>query len=73
MAQTLRLSGRKKVKWDYDSEADVLMVHIGQPRVAVSYDAGNGLLVRYDEKSGEIIGFEILNANAKITKTHTKK
>ncbi len=61
------------MKWDYDSEADVLMVHMGEPRVAVSYDAGNGLLVRYDEKSGEIVGFEIHNANAKITQTRSEK
>lgn len=73
MVQTLKLSARRKVEWDYDPEVDVLMVQIGKSTPAVSYDAGNGLLIRYDEKSGEILGFEILNANAKIITKYSSR
>jgi uncharacterized protein YuzE len=55
MAKKLELSV------DYDSSADVLYVSLGEPRAALSYEAGEGLLVRKDPKSGAIIAVTVLN------------
>jgi len=46
---------------DYDSSADVLYVSLGEPRVALSYDAGDGLLIRRDPKSGEPIAITVMD------------
>ncbi|GAF91781.1 unnamed protein product, partial [marine sediment metagenome] len=37
------------INWDYDEEADVLYMSIGEPRTALGVDIGDGVIVRYDE------------------------
>lgn len=55
MEQTLKLSENNQVKWEYDQEADVLIIHLADPRPAITYDAGNGFMIRHDERTGEIL------------------
>lgn len=42
---------------DYDREADVLYVSFGSPRPALGLKLGDGVVARYVEKTGEIVGF----------------
>ena len=46
----------------YDSEGDVLYLHVGDPRTAVDFDASpEGHHTRYDAE-GKLVGLTILNA-----------
>jgi len=48
------------VYWDYDEEADVLYISVGEPVKAVGLDIGGGVIVRYSEERGEIVGLTII-------------
>jgi len=46
----------------YDSDVDVLYLHVGNPRTAVEFDASpEGHHTRYDAE-GKLVGITILNA-----------
>jgi uncharacterized protein YuzE len=45
----------------YDRDADVLYVSIGSPRPAYTDEDEQGLLIRRDPKSGEMVGVTILD------------
>jgi len=45
----------------YDEDADVLYVSIGEPRKAVSDEIEDGILIRRDVETGEVVGFTILH------------
>jgi uncharacterized protein YuzE len=47
---------RERLDWKYDSAADVLYVSVGKPRKAIDIDIGQGVVVRYDEAKGEVVG-----------------
>ncbi|MGQ4915969.1 MAG: DUF2283 domain-containing protein [Candidatus Asgardarchaeia archaeon] len=64
---------RKDLEWDYDPEADVLYLSIGKPRVAESIDIGDGIIVRIDPKSNEIVGITIIGFNKRIMKELNEK
>ncbi len=60
--ESLKIAEKKeKVQWDYDAEADVLYISIGKPQKAEGIDLGNGVIVRVNPVTNEIIGFTILN------------
>ena len=60
--ESLKISEKKeKVQWDYDADADVLYISIGKPEKAEGIDLGNGVIVRVNPDTNEIIGFTILN------------
>ena len=54
--------------WDYDEEADVLYISVGQPRSAVGVDVGEGLIVRYDEANHEVVGLTIIGMRDRMLK-----
>lgn len=54
------LDKKEKIDWDYDEEADVLYLSINKPRKAIGIDAGDGLIVRFDEQKNEIVGLTII-------------
>ena len=54
------------VTWDYDEEADVLYLSVGEPRPALGVDIGEGIVVRYDEPKGEVVGLTILGVRARL-------
>jgi len=58
--ETLTVSKVKHVNWEYGEGADVLDISFGEPKAALSLDLGSGIVLRYLEKSGEIVGFTIL-------------
>lgn len=54
--------------WDYDEEADVLYISVGQPRSAVGVDIGDGLIVRYDETNHEVVGLTVIGMRDRLLK-----
>lgn len=60
--ETLKMIEKKEnLQWDYDGEADVLYISIGKPEPAEGVDIGNGVIVRINPQSNEIVGFTIIN------------
>lgn len=60
--ETLNISERKdKIKWDYDTEADVLYISFSNPQKVEGVDFGEGTIIRVQSDSKEIIGVTILN------------
>jgi uncharacterized protein YuzE len=56
------------VSWDYDEEADVLYLSLGEPQPAVGVDIGEGVIVRYDELRQEVVGLTLLGLRARLLK-----
>ena len=54
------------ITWDYDEEADVLYLSIGEPRPAVGVDIGEGLILRYDEAHKEVVGLTLVGLRARL-------
>lgn len=54
------LEKRENLNWEYDEEADTLYISIGKPKPATGIDIGEGVIVRYDEASGEVVGLTII-------------
>ena len=56
----------KPVQLHYDSEADVLYVSFGSPRVAEGIDLGENTILRVDPDTGEIVGITIINFSKRL-------
>ena len=56
----------ERVGWDYDEEADVLYLSIGDPAAALGVDVGEGVILRYDESRKEVVGLTILGLRARL-------
>ena len=54
------------ITWDYDEEADVLYVSIGEPRPAAGIDIGDGLVLRYDEARNEVAGLTVIGLRDRL-------
>jgi uncharacterized protein YuzE len=48
------------VNWHYDEGGDVLYVSVGEPVQASGLDIGDGIIVRYKEETGEVVGLTII-------------
>ena len=59
------------LQWDYDEEADVLYLSVGEPRPAVGTGIGEGLVVRYDEMTKEVVGLTLVGLRARVLKSLT--
>ena len=58
--EALKLTEKKdNLQWDYD--ADVLYISVGQPAKGEGIDLGNDTIVRINPETKEIIGFTIIN------------
>lgn len=55
-----------EVDWDYDEEADVLYLSVGEPRPAVGVDIGEGVIARYDETRKEVVGITLIGLRARL-------
>lgn len=62
------LEKEEKLSWEYDDEADVLYISIGEPKPAESLDIGEGTIVRIDPKTKEVVGFTLLSLSERILK-----
>ncbi len=56
------------ITWDYDEEADVLYLSVGEPRPAVGMDIGEGVVIRYDEARKEVVGLTLIGLRARLMK-----
>ncbi len=57
------------ISWDYDEEADVLYLSIGEPKPALGIDIGEGLVLRYDEDRKEVVGLTLIGMRTRLLKT----
>jgi uncharacterized protein YuzE len=65
--EALRILEKKEnLNWEYDDEADVLYISIGEPRPAESIDIGEGTIARIDPESKELIGLTIVGLSEKV-------
>ncbi len=67
MASVKALEEHGTLDWEYDREADVLYLSVGSPRPAVGVDVGEGLVVRYDETTGEIVGLTVTDLMGRLS------
>lgn len=68
MATTDLIAQERPTSWVYDAEADVLYISFGTPRTAVSEDFGEGVIVRYDERTGQVVGITLIGLQARIAR-----
>jgi hypothetical protein len=54
----------------YDAKRDTLMVHVGWPRPAISYDVLGEAWIRYVPDTKEVVGIEIENFESYFLKRH---
>lgn len=60
------LDKKENLNWDYDEEADVLYISIGEPRKALGVDIGEGAIVRYTEETGEVVGLTLIGIKERL-------
>ena len=60
------LEKRANINWDYDEEADVLYLSVGEPRSAIGIDIGDGVIVRFDETRNKVVGLTVLGLRARL-------
>ena len=69
LVMNIRIPTKKEnLNWDYDEEADVLYISIGEPVKALGLDVGDGTIVRYLEKTGEVVGVTIIGVKKRSLK-----
>ena len=56
----------KSVQWDYDEDADVLYLSVGEPQLAVGIDIGDGVVLRYDEVAKSVVGLTVIGLRARL-------
>jgi uncharacterized protein YuzE len=56
------------LQWDYDEDADVLYLSIGEPQPAIGIDIGEGLVLRYNEAEQNVVGLTIIGLRARLLK-----
>ena len=61
------------INWDYDEEADVLYLSVGEPQPAVGVDIGEGTVLRYDEARKEVVGVTLIGLKARLLKELAEK
>jgi uncharacterized protein YuzE len=52
---------RKELKVKYDAVSDIAYFSLGTPRKAISEEAGNGLVIRRDFDTNEVIGVTVID------------
>jgi len=54
------------INWEYDEEADVLYLSVGEPRKALGLDIGEGVIIRYDETERAVVGLTVIGLKARL-------
>jgi uncharacterized protein YuzE len=52
---------RKELKVKYDAVSDIAYFSLGTPRKAISEEAGNGLVIRRDFYTNDVVGVTIID------------
>ena len=60
------LDRKENLNWEYDEEADVLYISIGEPQKAIGVDIGDGAIVRYKEDTGEVVGLTLIGVKERL-------
>ncbi len=60
------LEGKPQLNWEYDEEADVLYISVGKPRPALGMDIGEGVIVRWDEQTREVVGLTMIALRVRL-------
>ncbi len=63
------LEEAKDINWDYDEEADVLYLSIGEPKKAAGVDIGQGIVIRLDEEKNEVVGLTVIGMRSRLIET----
>jgi uncharacterized protein YuzE len=58
-----------EITWDYDEEADVLYISVGEPRSALGVDIGEGVILRYDEAAKEVLGLTLIGLRERLLRS----
>ena len=58
----------RQLDWRYDQDADVLYISTGASHPALGVDIGEGVIARYDEARGEVIGITIIGLRHKMAR-----
>jgi uncharacterized protein YuzE len=65
--ETLKILEKpNEIAWDYDEEADVLYISVGQPSSALGVDIGEGVILRYDEAAKEVVGLTLIGLRERL-------
>lgn len=65
--ETIKILDKKEnLSWDYDEEADVLYISIGEPRKSVGVDIGEGAIIRYVEETSEVVGLTLIGVKERL-------
>ena len=56
----------QNLDWDYDEEADVLYLSVGEPAKALGVDIGEGLVVRMDAEEKEVVGLTVVGLRSRL-------
>jgi uncharacterized protein YuzE len=57
-----------RANWNYDDDADVLYLSVGEPRPVVGVDIGYGVVLRYDEKTQGVVCLTLISLRTKLTR-----
>ena len=60
------LEGRDPMTRAYDEDADVLYLSMGTPRPALGVGIGDGVVLRYDETTNEVVGVTLIGVRTKL-------
>lgn len=63
------LEKKDNLNWDYDEEADVLYLSVGEPQKALGVDIGEGLVVRMDAAEKEVVGLTVVGLRSRLLKS----
>lgn len=62
------LEKSQSLDWDYDEEADVLYLSVGEPEKALGVDIGEGLVVRMHATEKEVVGLTVVGLRSRLLK-----
>lgn len=67
--EAVKILGKSSaITWDYDEQADVLYLSIGEPKPALGVDIGEGVVLRYNEGKKELVGLTLIGLRARLMK-----
>lgn len=56
------------IKWDYDKEADLMVIHFGKQKPGIPHEVEEGMLLRKDSSSGKWSGLTIKDFSKRCNK-----
>ena len=60
------LASPDQIRRNYDEDADVLYLSVGEPRAAVGIDIGDGIVLRYHEAQNAVVGLTVIGLRERL-------